>query len=358
MKRPLVVVLILLSVGVLNLAGCRELTPMPEPTLVQLAPVNESSLHILLGGDTMIDDLALPYLLKYGWGYQLAALQPLFKRMDLVSVNLEVPVCGECKRSRMKKYAYAMTPESLAGLQENGVDVVCLANNHFRDCGDYGKETTIAGLDEWRIHHFGGGRTEEEANRPLIVQVGETRLGFLGFYNESGRFSVHGTARMSEANIQGLIGGLRPLVDVLIVNFHWGKNYRVAIDATQRRFGRLAIDNGADLVVGHGPHLPQAMEMYRDKPVIYSLGNCAFGTGNNIADEGLLAELVIRDKQLQQVNFHPLHNQNRNPDVKWQPRIAEGVRGKKILRNFIGASRQLGVELDLRKNQAVLKLVE
>jgi len=357
-KNGVAVLIAVLLLVAATAGGCRELTPLPEPTHIRRQPANENSVHLLLGGDTMLDDLALPYLLKHGWDYQLAGLKPFFERMDLVGLNLEVPVCDECRRAKAKKYSYSMTPASLAGLKENGVDLVCLANNHFRDCGDYGKETTIKHLDEWRILHYGGGLTEQDANRPVIVSFGETRIGFLGFYNDSRRFSVHGTARMSEDNIRGLVGELRPLVDVLVVSFHWGKNYRVEIDATQRRFGRLAIDHGADAVVGHGPHILQAMEMYRGKPVIYSLGNCAFGTGNNLAREGLLAELVIRDRRLAEVLFHPLNNQNRSEDVKWQPRIAQGALGRKTLRNFIGASRQLGADLNLQKNQAVLTLAE
>ncbi|MDP8225898.1 MAG: CapA family protein [Candidatus Lernaella stagnicola] len=356
MRRAGVLVIGCLLLGLL-VAACGE-TPveLPEPKRVTLAPQNENELHLVFGGDTMIDDLALPWLLAHGWDYTLRGLKPLFERADLVGLNLEVPVARACRRSKTKKYSYVMMPEALAGLKNNGVDVVNLANNHYRDCGPAGKESTVRFLDEWGIEHIGGGLTPAEAGRPLIVQFGETTVGLLGFYGYSGNHAKHGTAQLTEASVRGLIGGLRPLVDVLVVNVHWGKNYVVDVDAKQRRFGHLMLDLGADAIVGHGPHIPQAMELYSGKPLVYSVGNGAFATGNNRAHESLLAEFIVRDRRIRNVVFHPIWNQNRHEGVRWQPRPAKGKRAARTLRRFAAASAQFGAALTIRDDTAELPL--
>lgn len=345
-----------LLVAGLLVACSPDPTALPEPQRVSVAPTNEGELRVILGGDTMIDDLALPWLLKYGWGYTLAGLAPLFQSADLVGLNLEVPVDAQCRRARTKKYSYAMVPEALGGLKDAGVDMVSLANNHFRDCGESGKAATVAALDRAGIWRYGAGVTEQDANRPLIVEVGGTTIGLIGMFSYSGSHARHGAAQITEANIEGLIGGLRPLVDVLIVSVHWGKNYLVEIDARQSRFGHLMIDAGADVVIGHGPHIPQAMELYGGKPLIYSVGNGAFATGNNAARESLLAELVIADGRVDRVIFHPLFNQNRNEAVKWQVRPATGKRARATLRKFAGASAMLGARIKVKGKTGVLKL--
>ncbi len=339
------------------LAACAQIgTPMPQPTHLTLTQKNEDALRLIFAGDTMLDDLALPFLLKHGWDYTLRGLAPLFGRADLVGLNLEVPVAHSCRRIKTKKYAYFMVPEALEGLTKNGVHVVTLANNHYRDCGAPGKVSTVRSLDERGIGHVGGGVTEQDACRPLVVHLGDTTIGLLGFYGYRGEHAKHGTCLLNETNVAGLILGLRPLVDVLVVNVHWGKNYVVEIDQKQRRFGHLMLDLGADAVVGHGPHIPQATELYGGKALIYSVGNGAFATGNNRARESLLAEFIVRDKQIQRLVVHPIWNQNRNPQVRWKPRPARGMRANNTLRKLVGASAQLGARFKMEKNVAILNL--
>jgi poly-gamma-glutamate capsule biosynthesis protein CapA/YwtB (metallophosphatase superfamily) len=364
-RRAMVIVFVLAFAGALWV-GCadkkqpptpRESTgEMPEPTRVELEPKNTDGLHIVMAGDTMLDDLAMPYLLKYGWEYSLAELGKLFATADLVGLNLEVPVARRCRRSKIKKYAYSMLPEALAGLKNNGVHMVNLANNHYRDCGKSGKKSTIKHLDNWGLWHFGGGVTEQEADRPLIVELGDTTVGLLGFYGYFGNYRRHGTAQLTESNIARLVGGLRPLVDVLIVNVHWGQNYAVEVDAKQQRLGRLLIEHGADAVVGHGAHIPQEMELYLDKPLLYSIGNGAFGTGNNAARESLLAEFIVRGGAIDELRVHPIFNQNRNLGVKWQPRLATGQKATRTLRKFTSRSARRGAEFTLQDDQAILAL--
>lgn len=356
MPRSRLVCLLALAL-VLCVAACDDdATPMPDPLRIRQEPKDPATVRVMFGGDTMLDDLALPYLLKYGWEYPLASLQPLFARADVVAVNLEVPVVAHCQRDPLKKYAYYMKPAALTGLTGNGVRFVNLANNHFMDCGAAGEKAMLANLDRAGIYHFGGGLTSEDALRPLIVEIGDTKIGLIGLFGYKSVFDPsRGTAPANKANVRGLVAGLRPLVDVLIVTFHWGENYVAQIDDKQTATGRLALDSGADIVIGHGPHMPQAMETYRGKPLIYSVGNCAFGTGNDQAAEALLAEMEITGRKLTKVILHPLFTQNRNLQVRWQTRLLPPARARRFLEKWIGEAKG-GGDLRLVDNRVELNL--
>jgi len=354
MRRSLVwMLIVVLMPGIAACGGEKTGTRMPEPRVVKITPRNTGDLRVMLGGDTMFDDLALPWLMKYGWSYSLAGVAPLLRQADLVNLNLETAVAAECKRS-YGHYAYYMPPEALAGLVNSGVQVVTLANNHVFDCGEKGLTATIQNVEKAGLAHYGGGVTEEEANRPLIVELGNTKIGFLGMYDYGTGSRKKGTAVISEANVRGLIHGLRSKVDVLLVVFHWGTNYVKDFDNKQKKFGRLALAEGADVVIGHHPHIPQAVELYKDKPLIYSLGNFAFGTGNNQAQEGLLAELVLSGKKIKKVLFYPLFLQNRDEKVRWQTQLAQGERGQKTMKNIMRMSGGLGGKMFIRDDHLEL----
>jgi poly-gamma-glutamate capsule biosynthesis protein CapA/YwtB (metallophosphatase superfamily) len=364
MSRTSRIARLVLVAGVMSLmvCGCGDAVgPMPEPHRASLPAKNGERLRLVFGGDTMLDDLALPWLLKNGWGYSLAGLQPVFAEADLVGLNLEVPVATSCDRAFLKQYSYFMRPEALAGLTQNGVHAVTLANNHFRDCGEDGMRQTVEHLDRAGLLHYGAAPDRENADRPLVVEIGVTRIGLLGFFGKGEStwrrvLGRDGASPMTEDNLRRLIPALRPQVDVLLVSIHWGLNYKAEVGPKQQKMGHLAIDLGADAVIGHGAHIPQPMELYRGKPIIYSIGNAAFGTGNNAVRDGLLAELVVEGKTVRQVVVYPLRNQNRNEQVRWQTRLATGTAAQATLKRLIRTSAPYGATLRLDGDRAILDL--
>ena len=128
------------------------------------------------------------------------------------------------------------------------------------------------------------------------------------------------------------IGSLRPLVDRIVVTFHWGVPYEREPSAETRAKARLAIDYGADLVIGHHPHIVQPAEVYRARPIFYSVGNFAFGSGNSRA-EGL-AVGVRFEPQETIVDAFPLYVKNRDPRVNYQPKVLHGRGAERVLRQL------------------------
>ena len=315
----------------------------------------EGSVSVLVVGDTMLDDMALPYIKKYGYEYLLEGVRDLLLGADVVSANLEVPIVKTCDRSQAAKYAYYMEPAGLRALKDAGINVVGLANNHILDCGEKGLTESLAHLEREGMYHYGGGFGKDR-HRPLVIDVDGTRIGFVGWYKKRPGPDEYGPAQFTKKTVRKDLASVKRNADVVVATFHWGKNYTRPISGDQERFGKLAIDAGADVVIGHHPHIPQAMEVYKGKPVIYSVGNFSFTTGNDWAYEAFAARLIIQEKRIVRVEMVPLMVKNRDPKILWQTRQAWGRGAHRTLSRMAIESKKLGTELKITNDMAVLGL--
>jgi len=300
---------------------------------------------VVIGGDTMLDDLALPYILAYGYDYMLKDISKVFSAADVAVVNLECSVTDQCKRET-KRYSYFMKPEGLAALKNAGINIVTTANNHLMDCGEEGLKATLSNLEKAGIEQVGGGIDQKQIHTALIMNVSGIKIGFASFFDYNEATKPEGYARIQKGTIAGVLKALKSKADVVVPIFHWGANYKNDIDKKQREYAEFAVKYGANLVVGHHPHIAQAVAMIKHVPVIYSLGNCAFGTGNNQVSSAVLCRFVATKKGLTTVELLPLATQNRNPKVLWQPKILSGQDAQEMMKNIVKKSRSLGASLD------------
>ncbi len=184
----------------------------------------------------------------------------ILKEADLAVANLESPLVKNCPSARtgMK---FCASPELVEGLVFAGIDLVNLANNHTDDYGREGFEQTLEALNDRRIGYFGSGTIGQR-------DVDGRRITFLGFDD---------TVRpVGEEEAAGQIEKSKKESDLVIVSFHWGIEYQKMPTQRQKDLAHLAIDQGADLVIGHHPHALQPIEHYQGKPILYSLGNFIF----------------------------------------------------------------------------------
>ncbi len=204
----------------------------------------------------------------------------MLRGFDLTVGNLEC-VVSRLGTPQPKQYTFEADPRGFERLAGSGFDIVSLANNHS---GDYGKDAFVDMLTALPGHSLtplGGGRTLAEAHQPVIVSRRGTTVGFLAFCEiEPQSFaatdSTPGHAWLTPEALQQGVAAARPRVDFLIVFTHWGIEYQPVETGHQQAMARLAIDAGADLVVGAHPHVIQPSEMYNGKPIVYSLGNFVF----------------------------------------------------------------------------------
>jgi poly-gamma-glutamate synthesis protein (capsule biosynthesis protein) len=215
-----------------------------------------------------------------GPGYPFAALCSHLRKADITFGNLECCLAAGGKVVP-KKYNFRGRPENATALKHAGFDIVSLANNHTLDYGKDALTETLASVRSAGVAPVGAGMTIREAHALRIVNIKGLRVGFLAYL---GLFPpvVPLTANqpavaMAEIHlITRDVTAARKRVDVLIVSMHAGKEYTFRHAARQEEIAHAAVDAGADMVIGHHPHVVQDVETYRGKPIFYSLGNFIF----------------------------------------------------------------------------------
>ncbi|MGA3287560.1 MAG: CapA family protein [Bacteroidota bacterium] len=246
---------------------------------------------------------------------------------DLMMVNLENAVTQSVD-SMEKEFVFKMKPEYLSQLCDVGISIVNCANNHTADFGAEGILETIQQLDSAGIRHTGIGRNLSEARKPVVLHVNGIRIGFLGYGGERTFIASRtqtGTTSRSQWLILEDIKRLRPRVDFIVINIHWGEELETRPDSNQIILAHRMIEGGADLVVGHHPHVLQGIERYRGKIIAYSLGNFVFG-GNSRSANSETAVLKVRfAKDTMEVQAVPVSVRN------WQPAPADSSAAYRVL---------------------------
>lgn len=203
---------------------------------------------------------------------------------DVVLANLESPVArgGKPDPDQDPNVTFRAAPETLQVLRGIGVNVVALGNNHALDYGEAALLETLEHLDAAGIKHVGAGRNYEEANTPLLLDLRGRRVAILSHafvYSVNTRMASRTKSGIADHRMSRIVPRIRRLAAdgyEVLVTTHWGFEYRFYPLPYQMRQAREMIDAGARLVLGHGPHVPQGIETYAGRDIVYSLGNFIF----------------------------------------------------------------------------------
>ncbi|MDE3231520.1 MAG: CapA family protein [Chloroflexota bacterium] len=311
----------------------------------------EPDFSLMAGGDIMLGGRTAPLIASLGSDYPLAGTRPLLRRAPVVLGNLEGPFARKA-RSVERTYSYRVNPALASALTRAGVNALTLANNHLLDCGRAGVEETLETLTQAGITAVGAGVNTRAAHTPAILPAGRWRIGLLGYYWNSrcaARDDLPGSAMDTAEDLEADIHALRQQVDRVVVTFHWGVPYEREPHPDDRAKARLAVDCGADAVIGHHPHVAQPFEIYRGAPIFYSVGNWAFGSGNSKA-EGLLVGLTFGERRTR-VSVYPLYVKNRDPRVNYQPKVLAGEAAARALRRLASMSGASGACLTIEEER-------
>lgn len=217
-----------------------------------------------------------------GRDYPFARMAPRLRRADIAFGNLECAV-ATTGQPIPKQFNFRADPSTLEALVNAGFDIVSLANNHAWDYGRGALAETVRRVRKAGIVPVGAGDNRAEAHKLVTLRKNGQKIGFLAYLGllpalipESE--TEPSLAMASVETIQKEVAAARPQVDVLIVSLHAGQEMAAYITPRQRAFAQAAIDAGADLVIGHHPHVVQPLVTYRGKPICYSLGNFVFST--------------------------------------------------------------------------------
>lgn len=225
-----------------------------------------------LGTDETFDyDTSLnAYYENYGADYFLQNVKDIFSTDDLTIANFEGTLTDSDERED-KTFAFK-APASYASILTGGsVEAVNTANNHSHDYGDQSFDDTLAALDDAGIVHFGYDET-------AVMDVKGIKVGLVGIYELYDHLEREQQLKDNIAKVKA--DGAQLIVAI----FHWGNETETVPDSSQTTLGRIAIDEGADLVCGHHPHVLQGIETYKGKNIVYSLGNFCFGGNSSPSD--------------------------------------------------------------------------
>ena len=225
------------------------------------------------------------------------------KEADILFGNLEGDVSSRGNNVG-SKYSFRMEPKILLALKNAGFDIVSFANNHIGDWNTTAFEDTLYGLKDNQILKTGAGFNMNEVITPTIIEKNNIKFGFIGFSDVGPNWmeakeNKSGILLANNPNIEKIINDAKRRCDVLIVSFHFGDEYKTAHNARQENLAEMAIDNGADMVIGHHPHVIEDIVEYKGKPIVYSLGNFIFDQSfSKNTMRGMLFSATFEDKNL------------------------------------------------------------
>ena len=293
----------------------------------QVANPYDPTVTLMFGGNVnLLDAIGASVGNDYHWAF---ANMDEYRQADVAMVNLENPLTSSTLNPGKKQLNFKADPEAVKVLTAGGVDIVNLANSHAMDYEEPGLVDTINTLNNAGIGHLGAGRNIKEARRPDIIEVKGQRIAYLGYYDADLHAADQGKAGINSRRNNRVaedIRALRGQVDWIIVNYHWGVELADYPGDWQIDLARFTIDQGADLVVGHHPHVLQGAEVYKGRPIVYSLGNFIFG-GNARSDyDTAVLKVSLKDRNMK-VEFLPVEVK------KFQPNVVKGAAGSRILKH-------------------------
>ncbi len=302
-------------------------------------------------------------------------VRPVLAEADILFGNLEAAPSE--KGSVTTKAAAVRSPKkSLQAIASAGFTVMSVANNHFMDHGVEGMRECLASLRQAGIAYAGAGNNVAEALEPAFVECKGTRVAFVACnYFFPPLWSVSGAAKgrpgvapiytHAELDpphvylphleaVKQQIAKARSEADIVVASTHGGLSWVQAVVGYQKTINRAMIDAGADLVLGHHPHILQAIEVYKGKVICYSLAEFGLELPLPIALEpqSILLKVEIRDKAIRRVSFVPVYMERERTPEFTSPGTPEGM---EITRMMAELSREFGTRLEPEAGEVLVR---
>lgn len=244
-------------------------------------------IHLLFAGDILLSTHVTTAYDNAGSidGVLGEGFRSEISRADIFMANQEFPFSDRGSAAPDKQFTFRLTPSRVSMMNEIGVDIVSLANNHSLDYGTDALVDTCTALDGAGIRYVGAGPNMDRARQLQTIETGGKTIGFLAASRV-----YPDPDWVANSKKPGMVSGYDPAIlleeiqkaegicDYLVVYVHWGIERDEEPQEYQRTLGKQIIDAGADLVVGSHPHVLQGIEYYNGKPICYSLGNFIFGS--------------------------------------------------------------------------------
>lgn len=311
--------LILLSTGLVKSKFNNSVQAL---ALISDSKSNEK-LSCVFVGDIMFGRSVENVAEKYGYEHLLRNVTQLLKGADYVTGNFESAVLlkdEEYYKKEDKNIHLFSKKESVKALKDANFTVLNLANNHIVDYGEEGLKDTLSVLKENNIPYVGAGRDVHEAERYNITEINGIRIATLGFGEVNPKnfkaSDIKGGILVSDPEtFLRLIEEADKKADLVIVHNHWGEEYENIQNPKQEKFARVMVDAGADIVVGHHPHVLQPIEVYNDSLILYSLGNFVFDQGWSKTKDSALVNYKLHENGTGEFSIAPMRINEGTPNI-------------------------------------------
>lgn len=295
----------------------------------QLASSSANKVNVLIATGDIIPARSVNYQsTKYKnfiWPFEKTA--ETLKSADITLINLESTLIPDCRLTN-EGMTFCGDTRHIEGLEAAGVDIASLENNHTNNYGSEGIENTVNLLKKAAIMAV-------RENTPSFIEVRNLRFAFLG-YNDLPQYQETITSEYAR-KISIDIDKAKRMADVVIVSFHWGIEYTRQPTKRQRDLAHLAIDSGADLIIGNHPHWIQPVEIYKNKIIAYAHGNFIFDQmWSEDTTEGVVGRYTFYGNKLVDIEYLPIKIKNYG-----QPYFLEGEQKRKILNLMYDESMKL-----------------
>jgi poly-gamma-glutamate synthesis protein (capsule biosynthesis protein) len=229
---------------------------------------------------------------------------------DIEFANLETPITERGSKTP-KKWNFRSKPRDLKIVRAAGINVVNIANNHVWDYGEEGFLDTLKNLEKHRWTYVGGGRDRAQAEDAHLFEFEGLTVGLIGLtstHPEAAWAGKHkpGVAYSDFDRMAEIVGRAKKKCDVLVVSFHGGTELAEDANEIQTAVAHAAIDAGADLFLGHHPHVLQPIEIYKGKPILYSLGNFLFVSPSPETRPEVIARIRLAKDGVRRIDLIPL----------------------------------------------------
>lgn len=288
---------------------------------------------LVAGGDVMMARTIGVRMGRNGAAKALAGVGSILSKADIAFCNLE-SILGTSDNEKMfpeKCYNFLAATPTVRALTTAGVDTVSLANNHAMDYN--GKALSQTRLLLWKqgIYPFGAGKDSVQSHLPATFVVRGTTVAFLGYGIAHSTWVWSGASRpgvsaLDPRRIRQDIRKARKGADLVVVSLHWGEEYNHYPSKRQIQLAHGLVEGGADIILGHHPHVLQGVEEYQGKVIAYSLGNLLFDQKKNAQDENILLRISLQRNRVRRVELVPVDRRE-----VFYPAVAMGVKGEKIL---------------------------
>lgn len=299
----------ILSFGLFFIFKTEKTISYESPISPNLIPEPEE-VKLIFFGDIMLDRGVKSSVEKNFGGDGNLLFGPakdLIQSADIAFLNLEGPI-SDGGRKVGSIYSFRFDPIYSSILQNTGIDIVSFANNHVGDYSTAAFNDTLTHLENTQILQTGAGVNYEDAKTPREIIIENTKFCFLGFSDVGpdwikAKEDSAGILLASDPEFENIIKSGKLGCDILVASFHWGDEYK-HFNTRQEKLAKIAIDSGADIIIGHHPHVIQDIEIYKGKIIVYSLGNFIFDQYFSPETlEGMNIEINVKNKNIENAYF-------------------------------------------------------